>query len=100
MQYPKTNQNQCQKRKTKANQNEPKPKRYPLLVGQSFRTANEREPAAMLQLQQQLKPETLKECQEHFAEAQKEQKAAEAAAAAAAAEAAAAVAGGVPAAST
>lgn len=64
--------------------------------GQSFRTANEREPAAMLQLQQQLKPETLKECQDHFVEAQKEQKAAEAAAA----EAAAAVAGGVPAAST
>ena len=54
----------------------------------------------MLQLQQQLKPETLKECQDHFVEAQKEQKAAEAAAAAAAAEAAGAVPGGVPAAST
>lgn len=39
---------------------------------QSFRAANEREPEAMLRLQQQLKPETLKECQTHFAEAQTE----------------------------
>ncbi|CAN0017029.1 unnamed protein product [Ectocarpus sp. 13 AM-2016] len=46
---------------------------------ESFRVANEREPEAMLRLQQQLKPETLKECQEHFAEAQKQQAAAAAA---------------------
>eukprot|EP00752_Nemacystus_decipiens_P010988 g9765.t1 len=47
----------------------------------SFRVANEREPEAMLRLQQQLKPETLKDCQQHFAEAQKQQQAAAAAAA-------------------
>ncbi|CAM9092964.1 unnamed protein product [Pylaiella littoralis] len=46
----------------------------------SFRVANEREPEAMLRLQQQLKPETLKDCQQHFAEAQKQQAAAAAAA--------------------
>ena len=42
---------------------------------------NDREPEAMLQLQQQLKPDILKECQGHFAEAQKEKAAVEAAAA-------------------
>lgn len=52
------------------------------LIVQSFRVANEREPEAMLRLQQQLKPETLKDCQQHFAEAQKQQAAAAAAAAA------------------
>lgn len=48
-------------------------------VHQSFRVANEREPEAMLRLQQQLKPETLKDCQTHFAEAQAEAAAAGAA---------------------
>lgn len=51
----------------------------PVYLLQSFRVANEREPEAMLRLQQQLKPETLKECQEHFAEAQKQHAAAAAA---------------------
>lgn len=49
---------------------------------QSFRVANEREPEAMVRLQQQLKPETLKDCQQHFADAQTQQAAAAAAAAA------------------
>lgn len=47
---------------------------------QSFRAANERDPEAMLKLQQQLKPEILRDCQSHFEEAQKERAAAEAAA--------------------
>lgn len=57
----------------------------PNLTDQSFRAANEREPEAMVRLQQQLKPATLKDCQTHFAEGQREKEAVGAAAAAAAA---------------
>lgn len=58
---------------------------HPNLTDQSFRAANEREPEAMVRLQQQLKPATLKDCQTHFAEGQREKEAVDAAAAAAAA---------------